>query len=167
LRELLNRTTTKAHNNNNKSYYCHFEPIANAARPDTQPQQNTTLDTGCRTVARLTMQTAFGVMPYKWQEDAVSHLLQMMNQRLGIAPAPVFLCQPTGGGKSLVRDTFAVTQGGITWCITPLLSLSADQKSKINMKTSENDDLALAVHLDELGTDAKRRGICKRLNALS
>jgi superfamily II DNA helicase RecQ len=76
------------------------------------------------------MKTASGVTaPYGWQEEGLCHLLKMTNRRLGIAPAPIFLCQPTGGGKSRVHDTFTITQGGIIWCITPLLSLSADQKS--------------------------------------
>jgi superfamily II DNA helicase RecQ len=91
----------------------------------------------------------------------------MTNRRLGIVPAPVFLCQPTGGGKSLVRDTFTVTQGGITLCITPLLLLSADQKSKINSKTSQNDNSVLTIHIDEFPTDSQQSGISKWLEALS
>jgi hypothetical protein len=46
----------------------------------------------------------------------------------GLEPSSAFLCHPTGGGKSLVRDTFAVAQNGVTWCILPLVSLAADQE---------------------------------------
>jgi hypothetical protein len=123
---------------------------------DAPPQPHSlTFEERCRRVTRITMETAFGCTPYGWQEDVVCHLLKMTNRRLGIPPAPVFLRQPTGGGKSLVRDTFAATQGGITWRITPLLSLSADQKAKINIKASRNDDSILAIHLDEFTTDAR------------
>jgi hypothetical protein len=58
-------------------------------------------------------------------------------------------------------------KGGITWCITRLLSLSANQKAKINIKASQHDGTIHAIHLDEFTTDAKRQGICQRLNALS
>jgi superfamily II DNA helicase RecQ len=92
----------------------------------------------------------------------------MTNERLGLPPAPIFLCQPTGGGKSLVHDTFVVTQeGGVTWCITPLLSLSADKKAKINMKSQRNDGTVITIHLDEYTTDTKCDGICRQLADLS
>jgi hypothetical protein len=60
------------------------------------------------------MEAAFGISPYNWQEDAICHPLKMTNECLGLPPAPVFLCQPTGGGKSLVRDTLAETQGAVS-----------------------------------------------------
>ena len=100
------------------------------------------------------MQQAFGTMPYEWQENVICHLLKMTNSNIGIPLVPVFLCQPTGGRKSRVRDTFGATQGGVTWCFTPLLSLSADQKTKLNLTTAKNDDATIAIHLDEYSTDA-------------
>jgi superfamily II DNA helicase RecQ len=132
------------------------------------PQPHTiTFDDRWRRLVKVAMKTAFGCTPYKWQEDAICHLLKMADRRLGIPPTPVFLCRPTGGGKLLVRDTFSVIQGGITWCITPLLSLSADQKAKINIKAAQNDGTILVAHLDEFTPDAKPQGICRCLDALS
>jgi len=47
---------------------------------------------------------------------------------------------------SLVRDTFAVAQGGVTWCISsPLLSLAADQETKIN---AGSNTTITAIHID-------------------
>jgi ATP-dependent DNA helicase RecQ len=46
---------------------------------------------------------------------------------------PVFLCQPTGGSKSAVRDAFAACQPGVTLNIAPLLSLNADQSTKLDL----------------------------------
>jgi hypothetical protein len=54
-----------------------------------------------------TMQRAFGFTPFAWQDDILCHLFKMASARHSVAPAPTFLCQPTGGGKSLVRDVFA------------------------------------------------------------
>eukprot|EP00978_Attheya_sp_CCMP212_P023878 scaffold74070_cov67-Attheya_sp.AAC.1 len=68
--------------------------------------------------------------------------------RGGIPPAAVLLVCPTGVGKSLVRDTYAAGLGGIHWSISPLLSLTADQESKINSMVIQDDGAIIAVHLD-------------------
>jgi superfamily II DNA helicase RecQ len=77
---------------------------------------------------RETMQRAFGFTPFAWQDDLLWHLLKMASPRHSITPASSFLCQPTGGGKLLVRDVFASGWGGVTWCIGPLLALGVDQE---------------------------------------
>jgi hypothetical protein len=88
----------------------------------------------CKRLVSLSTEENFGLEAYDWQIQVGAHMNKMTCPASGISPAPIFLCQPTGGGKSLVRDGFAAGQGGITWSISPLLSLGADQETKINEK---------------------------------
>jgi superfamily II DNA helicase RecQ len=60
---------------------------------------------------------------------------------------PVFLCQPTGGGKSAVRDAFAACQPGVTLNIAPLLSLNADQSTKLDLRRVT--DKVVPIHWDQ------------------
>ena len=92
-----------------------------------------------------TMKEVFGCKPKLFQSQAISMLIKMS---LGILKTePIFLCQPTGGGKSFVRDTFAALVGGITINIAPLLSLNADQKNKLKSKSKCSN--VHTLHLDE------------------
>jgi superfamily II DNA helicase RecQ len=113
------------------------------------------------------MLRAFGFTPFAWQDDILCHLLKMASPRHSIAPAPTFLCQPTGGGKSLVRDVFASGCGGVTWCIGPLLALGADQESKINKRSISNDGKTFTIHLDEYRTESQLHGIWRELKAFT
>ena len=70
------------------------------------------------------------------------------------SPLKLLLVRPTGGGKTLVFTSVAACIKGITLCITPLLSLGADQVQKVMSKTSETDKSIIGFHLDEL-TDAQ------------
>jgi superfamily II DNA helicase RecQ len=124
-------------------------------------------DAAFTSAIRETMQRAFGFSPFAWQEDILCHLLKMASPRHSISPAPTFLCQPTGGGKSLVRDVFASGRGGVTWCIGPLLALGADQESKINKRSLSNDGKTFAIHLDEYRTESQLLGIWKELKQYS
>jgi hypothetical protein len=82
-----------------------------------------------------------------------------------ITPDPGPLCQPTGGGKSLVRDIFAVAHGGITWCISPLLSLAADQVTKLQQQAALSS--IVAIHLDKHTRDvSKLRQLCLQLASI-
>jgi superfamily II DNA helicase RecQ len=105
------------------------------------------------------MDQAFGFSPFAWQEDILVHLFKMSSSRHPLTPAPTFLCQPTGGGKSLVRDAFAAGRGGISWCIGPLLALGADQESKINKRSISNDGRTFAIHLDAYCSVLQQTGI--------
>ena len=59
----------------------------------------------------------------------------------------MFLCQPTGGGKSAVRDAFASGEAGITLSIAPLLALNADQASKLNSRKVTSG--TVVIHYDQ------------------
>ena len=113
------------------------------------------------------MKEAFGKSPYDWQISVISHLLLMTWESPGNAPAPVFFVAPTGGGKSLTRDSFAASQGGVSWCVCPLLALGADQEFKINQHSQNGDGCILAIHLDEYKGDAAQRDLCGRLQRLT
>jgi superfamily II DNA helicase RecQ len=76
-------------------------------------------------------------------------------------PGPVLLCQPTGGGKSMVRDTFAASSPGVTINIAPLLSLSADQHSKFMQKRQTPQ--VFSLHLDAYRTTSQQKEICALL----
>ena len=57
---------------------------------------------------------------------------------------------PTGGGKSLLFTTLAACLGRITLCITPLLSLGADQTIKHQQNTKTKSRVMNSLHLDEV-----------------
>jgi superfamily II DNA helicase RecQ len=86
----------------------------------------------CQELSEISMIDAFGKKPFPWQKAIITHLNLMTCPTSGIPPSPTFLCAPTGGGKSIARDSFAAGQGHVSWCISPLLSLGADQVIKIN-----------------------------------
>jgi hypothetical protein len=81
----------------------------------------------------------------------------------GIPPSPTFLCAPTGGGKLIARDSFSAGQGSVSWCISPLLSLGADQVIKINANSANGDGAVVAFHLDHYPQPSQQRDICRRI----
>ena len=93
----------------------------------------------------------FAKTPYAWQTDVGSFILGC---HLLTSPLKCLLVHPTGGGKTLLFTSVAACIKGITLCITPLLSLGADQVQKITWKTSETDKSIIGFHLNEL-TDAQ------------
>src|SRR5210317_560660 len=56
----------------------------------------------------------------------------------------------TGGGKSLTLYLTAVSVGGITLVIIPLLSLTANQLERLK-QALQNDGNIICVHLDDAG----------------
>ena len=67
-----------------------------------------------------------------WQVDACQQVMMRTVHRLPSSPLrPILLVRSTGGGKSAVRDVCGFLSGGITITIVPLLSLAADQTSKL------------------------------------
>jgi hypothetical protein len=66
----------------------------------------------------------------------------------GIPLSPAFLCAPAGGRKPIAQDYFAAGQGNVSWCISPLLSLGADQVIKINQNLVHGDGAVMAFHLN-------------------
>ena len=78
-----------------------------------------------------------GDLPYLWHPSIAYYLL-------ACALAP-----PTGGGKLIsTRDSFAAGQGRVSCCISPLLSLGADQVIKINAHSANGGGAGVAFHLD-------------------
>ena len=109
------------------------------------------------------MPGAFGVeTPHQWQKEAFSHQFHMKRESLvnGQPCYPSILCVPTSGGKSLLRDTCAVSTGGVTLCISPLLSLSrADQITKdLHKRTNRS---FIPIQLDDFKTVVKIKRVIK------
>ena len=91
---------------------------------------------------------------YSFQQDVSMRLIKMVKNRDEAYPSTFLLVIPTGGGKSLTRDLVARALCGVTWTFTPLLSLSADQTSKLVVLSSKsNDNHFHAYHLDEMDDD--------------
>jgi hypothetical protein len=113
------------------------------------------------------MVDAFGKRPFPWQKAIITHLNLMTCPTSGIPASPTFLCAPTGGGKSIARDSFAAGQGNVSWCISPLLSLGADQVIKINANSANGDGAVVAFHLDHYRQPAQQRSICQRISQIT
>ena len=125
-----------------------------------------TLDNFLQVLATNTMESMFGYKPFEWQVDILRHLYKVSSLKINVPCQPTFLCQPTGGGKSMVCDTFAATVGGITLNIAPLLALNADQDTKLLKKRKSNKIMSL--HRDTYRTNHDRAAIMKAiLNAPS
>ena len=90
-----------------------------------------------------------GYRPYGWQIDSTKHIVAIATQPPQSSPTPVLLCHTTGGGKSSVRDAAALTIGGVCLTIVPLLSLAADQTTKILHLKKTNNRISV-YNLDDL-----------------
>jgi superfamily II DNA helicase RecQ len=121
----------------------------------------------CQELSEISMVDAFGKRPFPWQKAIITHLNLMTCPTSGIPASPTFLCAPTGGGKSIARDSFAAGQGNVSWCISPLLSLGADQVIKINANSANGDGAVVAFHLDHYRQPAQQRSICQRISQIT
>ena len=88
----------------------------------------------------------FDHVPYEWQVVVGVHLLLMHRKTRKFKT--VFLCRPTGGGKSNCRDAIAVASPGVTINVAPLLALNADQVVKFNSRRKTTG--AVAIFWDDL-----------------
>jgi hypothetical protein len=66
------------------------------------------LDLYIHSTTKEVMLSAFSKAAYSWQLKTIVHLSKMASKKWNLAPSAVFLCRPTGGGLSLVRDTYTV-----------------------------------------------------------
>ena len=113
------------------------------------------------------MKKVFGITPYPWQVEVITHLLLMSVEDSGVPAAPVLLVRPTGGGKSSVRDVHGVINGGISLTITPLLSLGADQEEKMRSRAKQTEGPVVPIHLDEVRSLADQGRIVAQIKELS
>ena len=104
----------------------------NSSISSTTPNQEshpTAIDSLAYQLATVSMQETFGHDPHPWQADILATLFKKKQGH------PHLLVRPTGGGKSMIRDVFASTKSGtVVLSIAPLLSLSKDQTTKLEMK---------------------------------
>ena len=90
----------------------------------------------------------FSKHPYEWQSDVGGLMLWSTHTEERVIHQ---LCiRPTGGGKYLLFTTLAACLGRITLCITPLLSLGADQTIKHQHNTKTKSTELNSLHLDEV-----------------
>ena len=88
----------------------------------------------------------FNKYPRDWQLRVGGRIISDICEKREIRQLCV---QPTGSGKSLLFQTIATFLKGITICLTPLLSLGADQVNKLMINTRSEDTTITALHLDE------------------
>ena len=75
-----------------------------------------------------------------WQVDACKEVIKRhIEPPTQDLLRPLLLVRSTGGGKSAVRDISGFMCGGITITIVPLLSLAADQTSKLSQLSLGQD----------------------------
>jgi superfamily II DNA helicase RecQ len=87
--------------------------------------------------------------PHVWQTYVGNEFIFLFHRLSSTEPPLRYLCvRPTGGGKTLLFTTIAKVFGGITICITPLISLGAAHTSKVLQM--EHDQSITSFHLDEL-----------------
>jgi superfamily II DNA helicase RecQ len=121
----------------------------------------------CSELAVTYMEKVFGITPYPWQVEVITHLLMMSIDGSGVPAAPVLLVRPTGGGKSSVRDVHGVINGGVSLTITPLLSLGADQEEKMAARATQTEGAVVPIHLDEVRSLADQVRIVAAIKQLS
>jgi superfamily II DNA helicase RecQ len=119
-----------------------------------------------------------GLHPREWQIEVVSHILEMAFHGVSASkpggPEPVLLVRSTGGGKSAARDVAGFLCGGIVVTIVPLLSLAADQTTKLQEvfltlypESDVNCRNAECINLDIIRGPERNEAIRRRLENLS
>ncbi len=89
------------------------------------------------------------------QRRAITHILLMAKDKEGFYPSAHLLIQKTGAGKSLARNMAGRMLNGITWTLSPLLSLSGDQveSTKKYIDNSNDDRYMKSYNLDTVRTN--------------
>ena len=95
----------------------------------------------------------FNKTPRDWQLRVGGRIISDICEKREIRQLCV---QPTGSGKSLLFQTIATFLKGITICLTPLLSLGADQVNKLMINT-RSEDTTIAV-LESIGLNSYLHG---------
>jgi hypothetical protein len=106
-----------------------------------------------------------GYPPYDWQSSSTKRLLQVAAKVPTRSPTLIVLSQPTGGGKSSVRDVVGLMIGGVILTIVPLLGLSADQKTKLLAIKVKDPQRVHAYNLDELQDKATNAALRQELES--
>ena len=148
---------------NNNTAVAEYENDGDAAANNRCSHIDPSIVDKCAKLVPIAMDEAFRCVPYSWQCRIVTHMNLMTTKSQYVIPSPIFLCAPTGGGKSLARDTFAACRGGVSICICPLLSLGADQVSKINAHSTNGDGSVRAHHLDAFKGPRIQQSLCDRI----
>ncbi len=104
---------------------------------------------------------SFGLELRPEQRAAFFHLVAMSNRKSGLYPSSYLLIQKTGGGKSLVRNMVGRALRGVTWTLSPLLSLSSDQVTSTQryIDNSTDDRFMKSYNLDTYHSDSDIRDL--------
>ena len=78
------------------------------------------------------IRTVLDMHQHPFQLDVTRHILKMMTASSNNPKAPVLLVKGTGGENSSACKTIGMIKAGVCLIIQNTLSLSSDQKSKIN-----------------------------------
>ena len=100
---------------------------------------------------------------YPDQLRVLERLAMMKFKLSSIHPAPILFVQPTGGGKSMVRDVHSVISRGISLTIVPVLSLGADQRKKVIDKANQSCGRIISIHIDEITNTVSAIDIIKNI----
>ena len=92
------------------------------------------------------------------QPEAVSRIIHDSS-----SDGKLMLCVRTGGGKSLTLYLTAVSVGGITLVIIPLLSLTANQLERIKTAMQEHGAV-VATHLDDAGKNDVKANVIPKMD---
>jgi len=125
-------------------------------------EPNTSTIDSFQLIFNNTCSRSFGKTPYAWQTEVGGSFLLSHYTNV---PVKQLLVRPTGGGKTLVFNGISACLKGVTLCISPLLSLGADQTRKV-MKLAMNDDSISAFHIDEMN-DLSINHVLRSLKELS
>ena len=90
--------------------------------------------------------TVFNKTPHMWQVEVGGGILWSRSDNI---LHNQLLVRKTGEGKSLVYLVTGACIGGVTLCISPLLSLAMDQSRKV-IQHSPNSNMVSSFHLDEM-----------------
>jgi superfamily II DNA helicase RecQ len=113
-------------------------------------------------LASSSMHDTFGYRPFPWQTEVLKQLYHMVSAKSPVQCHPTFLCQPTGGGKLMVRYTFALTVGGFTINVAPLWALNVGHYDKLLQKRLLKQKIML-IHMDTYHIHAQEQCIINKI----
>jgi hypothetical protein len=165
---IITRSGAQHHNDSNDDTTLHNQTYSCSFSFSFLPIMSTeTIDDVYVRIFSAVMLKSYGKSPHDHQLQVAVPLMHMLKRTNAMYPSSFFCIQPTGKGKSLVRDTIARIICGVTITISPLLSLSADQVKKILDMTKTSNDKAFKVyHLDELTVPSQQKAFTEMLLGL-